>query len=426
MNSTGAFKQQKKYVVTTPIVGGQWIAQFSTSALATTPQVQPVSSDDIYVVTESKTIKLNSSGNLTFANLLSGYEEGVSTCTDSSDNLYFGGTIDNYPVIIKYDSSGNILWQKRLSTSLYSRVSSIQVATNGDVFALVGTQMPISTTSLSSAPMTVFKLDSTGALLSQRKVLKSTTTATECLFIDNVNSKLHIVGTEYVGSGQPTKILTGTYGLSNTDVAESMTSTSKTSTNVYIGRAIWTYKSIVADDTYVYIIGTAGADDFFAKINKSTGAVSYSYSISEELYGITMDTSGYMYIFGNSGNNDIAGYGILFKVRMSDGVIIWSKKIGLTSLIIFQATWSNNFVYLVAQNQESGYKSACMKLSDSGSVTSGTYNGWSIQDLSLTSTTVSLSSTTTTGTNTTTAYTTPATTYTQSTASVTITTTNIS
>lgn len=428
INSTGALKQQRSFV-TTPISGGQWLAQFANTAISTIPQVQPMPSGDIFVVSDSKLIKLTSSGSKTFANLLSGYQEAFCLCADSSNNLYVGGLIDNYPAVIKYDSSGNITWQLKLSTSAYSPITSIQVATNGDVFALLGSQMPISGSYVPyTTANTIWKISSNGTVLNQRKTLKASTSFLECLFIDNTNSKLYVAGTEWVGTDLPTKVILGSYGLSNTDVAETLVTATRSTNSLYIGGSPYDYKTMVSDGTYIYqLVYIGGGGSNILKINKTTGATSYFYFVSSAyLNGITMDNAGYMYIMGNS-NSSSDGYGIVMKVRMSDGVIIWSKKIGTSTVTLYQITWSDGYVYVTASKTAFGYSSICIKMKDDGNITSGTYGGWAFANLThTTSTPFTPTTATATGNNTTTAYTNSALTYTQTTASVTVTTTTIS
>lgn len=427
MNSTGAFKQQQYFVTTTPITGDQWIAESTGGSPFN--QVQPAPSGDIYVVKGNAIIKLNSSGNKTFANTLSASATIYSTATDTNSNLYVGGIIDSVPGIIKYDSSGNIVWQRKLSTEAGQTISSIQVATNGDVFALLGRVMPLSTGyGLPSSPYTVWKLDSTGAVVNQRKTLRASTTATESLFIDNTNSKLYISGTEFGAAGAPTKIINGVYGLSNTDVAESLVTATSSTNSFSLGSSQYSYKTTVTDGTYIYQIGqVGGAYQFYAKINKSTGAYVYQYALPDiGADSITMDSSGYMYIFYNYASEGSPMYGYIIKIRMSDGAVIWSKKLGVIDVYISQMTWSNNFLYIVATDNSTS-DSACIKLKDDGSLPNGTYTGWTFANYTpyVISGTITPTTSTTSGTNTTTSYTNSVTSFTQSTASVTITTTNI-
>lgn len=426
MNSTGALKQQNNFVTTIPIVGQQWIAQYATGG---TSQVmcQPTSAGDTYILWDSTVIKLNSDGNKTFANVLNDYLYVYCSYADASNNLYVAGNMAGVPQVVKYNSAGTILWQKSFGGS---NIVSMQVTTSGDVFVLIGDIPPVT---VYNGPYIVMKLNSSGTVLSQRRLLKSATSATTNLYIDNTNSKLYITGTDFAtGRGQ---ILNAVYDLSNSDTASSMVYQSSTTDKYYTSNVIYPSKTIVTDGTYVYqigqrLIGTT-TRSVYMKINKSTGAISYSNQISISgiacsIYGITMDTSGNFYLYGNVSSSD-TGLGFVCKVRMSDGVILWAKTLGTTQQFVWDMSYSGGFLYMTTEVVSGGYRSACIKLKSDGSLPDATYNTyWKFTSVTPTTASYDGQTTgTTTGTNTTTAYGSAATTYTTSTASVTITTTNI-
>ena len=432
MNSTGAFKQQKYFVTTTPIIGDQWIAQYS--AVATYPsRVQVSSGGEAYILWQNTVIKLNTSGNKTFAIDLSVFVDVFCSMVDSNNNVYVGGLIDNVPGIIKYDSLGNLIWEKTFGTGVYRPIVSIQVATNGDVFCLAGVQPPVTTY---SNPCVVWKLDSNGNVINQRKVLKAASTSTTYVQIDNTNSKLYITGSDF-SSGR-SEVLTGTYDLTNTDTASGIVYQSSTVDKYYTNNYGYTNCTLVYDATYFYqvcsryITSTGILHSVFVKINKSTGAISYSKElvisgVASTISGIVTDNNGFIYVYGNVSGGDDSGPGFIAKISTSTGNVVWCKKLGSSTQLIWDVAYSNGFLYINSISYVSGYHSACIKMNVDGSLPNGTYGTyWTFTATTPTLVTYNAASTgTTTGTNSTTAYSVTTPSYTTSTSSATITTTYI-
>lgn len=428
MNSTGAFKQQKNFITTTPIVGGQWIAQYATSA---TSQVycQPVSSGDSYILWDDKSIKINSSGSKTFANQYSVYVRPMCSCYDSSNNLVVGGQIDNVAGVIKYDSSGNILWQKTFST--VNSVISVQATASGDVLVMAGDPSPVD---YFIGPYVMWRINSAGTVVNQRRILKPSTTSITSMSIDNTNGTLYITGTDYSNPSNG-QIITGKYGLGNNDAASSMITQSSATESYKTAATGYPNQTIVNDSTYIYQVGYRVTSlgtirSVYMKINSSTGVISYSNQIvigvSCTINGIVSDGSTYVYVYGNISSSD-TGSGFVSKIRMSDGVIIWTKRLGSGNQVIWNMQYNDGFLYITTENITGGYKSALIKLNSDGSLPDGTY-GTSWYFLGVTATTITntaSSAGTTTGSTSNTAYSSTAPANSVTTASVTVTTTNI-
>lgn len=117
-------------------------------------------------------MKINSSGVTQWAKtLLPGvgnlapYQSSISL----SGNIYVGGirqiTLGSNPVdafIVKYDSSGNLLWQRGLSNTIYVGAELVETDSFDNVYAAVMDGIGVSTT--------IVKYSSTGTLLWQRKL----------------------------------------------------------------------------------------------------------------------------------------------------------------------------------------------------------------------------------------------------------------
>lgn len=428
MNSTGAFKQQKNFVTTVPIIGQQWIAQYTTSATNVIYN-QPVASGDTYILWDNNVIKLNSDGNKTFANQYSVYVNAFCSCYDSSNNLFVGGQIDGSAGVIKYDSSGNIVWQKQFGT-VYS-VISVQAGASGDVFVLTGDISPVNGF---FGPYVMWRINSSGTVINQRKLLKPTTTSVTNMYVDSTNSKLYVTGTDFTTPSRG-QIITGTYGLTNNDTASQMV-IQYSGTDSYLTAATsYIAQTIVSDSTYLYQVGyrviSGTTHSVYMKINSSTGAVSYSNSIviggvSCTINGITSDNANYIFVYGNISSSD-TGSGFVSKIRMSDGVIIWTKKLGSGNQYIWNMQYSGGFLYITTERVTGGYRGAVIKLNSDGGLPDGTYgSNWVFATVAATATAYNpFYATTTTGSTSTTAYSSAAAANSVTTASITVTTTNI-
>lgn len=130
------------------------------------------SSGNVYVVgglynsdsTRTTLTKLNSSGNRVWQKSFNGFYIGVtyleSVCVDIDGNIYVVGSdyVSSYYIgfIIKFDSSGNILWQRTLSRSgQHLRLSYVAFKKSGSIYACG---------MLNETKMILFKLPDDGSL----------------------------------------------------------------------------------------------------------------------------------------------------------------------------------------------------------------------------------------------------------------------
>jgi len=102
------------------------------------------SNADLYVVGRYETgpllyvMKLNAStGAFVWARTLSTSNRAVCVAVDSSSNVYVGGRTASNGIILKVDSSGNLVWQRSVSIGVNSQITSISVnTTNNTIYAL--------------------------------------------------------------------------------------------------------------------------------------------------------------------------------------------------------------------------------------------------------------------------------------------------
>lgn len=440
INSMGMLRDMTATTSVTYLVKDQWISQFvdPTSSPEFRNFCVPADSGNVYMVDGDTLglVKLNSNGTKVYSYTLSVPSPQSTTYEcyphiDASENIYVGGQWDtqrtfptwagNIPILIKYDSSGNILWQTGLDVApvlFGSAVLDIETTSAGDLFVLTGMPNGYEPKPGSYGPdaaYVLFKLDpTTGAIINQRKVLKQATTSTTEMIVDTVNSKLILAGTDY----STLSLLIGYYDFTNTDTASTILYQKGTTEETEIYFSGQSNNNLVTDGTYVYAIAyrhiSGITRSVYMKINKTTGAVSYSNAIvvggnSLTLTGISIDTSGHIYISAGSAG-PFSGRAVIAKLNTSDGTVVWAKTLGGDPYgeSIGAPTWKAGYVYFNASvtSATSVFHNACIKLYDDGSLPNGTYGTW-WTFASTSPTLVSYMPTTTgttTGTNSTTTY----------------------
>ena len=315
------------------------------------------SSENVYVVgntnssptagiTDLLIVKYDSSGTLQWQRIFggTGQEYGYGVGVDSSDNVYIAartasmGAVSNECLIVKYDSSGTLQWQRTLGGSASEYFQNIAVDSSGNSYLSGRT----STVGQGGNDGLIVKYDSSGTLQWQR-----------------------------------------TLGGTGADIAMGITLDS--SGNAYV--AGYTGP------------GPQGGDDIFVAKYNSSGSLQWQRTLGgtqdEFLYDIASDSSSNLYITGHTRS---AGGGIdkIFIVKYdSSGTVQWQRTItsGTADNGTGIAVDNSGNIYV------SGYVQGApsvgqhdfflAKLPDDGSLT-GTHGSFTYASLSLTASTSTL------------------------------------
>ncbi len=279
----------------------QWILQQGTIRSDRVREVTIDSNGDVYVVGETEggldgntnagntdifLVKYNTNGVRQWTKQFgtSSYDNGQSVAIDLSNNVYVSGY---GPTISKFDSNGNKIWNQQLDGSQGSH--GVDTDSNGNIYV---------------AGTTSASLDG------------NTSYGKADLFIVKYNSN---------GVKQWTKQL----GTSEIDYAYGLV-TDANGNSFFTG---YTYGSLDGN------ISAGGTDIFLVKYN-SNGVRQWTRqhgsNLSERAYGITADSSGNIYVTGETGgsldSNANAGDIDVFVVKYnSNGVKQWTKQLGTSN-----------------------------------------------------------------------------------------------
>ena len=245
-------------------------------------------------------VKCNTLGVIQWQRKLVGtYDNYAYTiAVDSSGNAYIGGSdreTDGFNrdihIIAKYNTSGTLLWQKKLDDgSANDTVKGIAVDSIGNVY-ITGT----SNTNIdgSNQKILIAKYDTNGTLTWQRK-LASTNSA----IIDIGNAiAADSSGNAYITGNTDTDILIAKYDTNGNNTWQRKLAGAGTD----VGNGI----VIDSSSTNVYITGSTGTDIIIAKIPSGGGDVGTYGSVSFASTSLTSSTS--TYTAGTSVLTDSAG-----------------------------------------------------------------------------------------------------------------------
>jgi len=331
----------------------QWTKQLGTSSSEEGYGVTTDSSGNIYVTgytlgdldgnTNSGSrdiilVKYTSSGTKQWTKQLgsSSYDEGYSVTTDSSDNIYVtgytGGGLDgntnlgsNDIILVKYNSSGTKQWTKQLGTSSGDYGNNVTTDSSGNIYVTGYTGGRLDgNTSSGNHDIVLVKYNSSGTKQWTKQLGTSsydygndvTTDSSGNVYVTgytgggldgNTNlGKEDIILVKYNSSG--TKQWTRQLGTSSGDYGYGVTIDS--SDNIYVtGSTLGNLDGNTNINLGVIVTFSWGNSDIFLVKYDSSGTKQWTKQLgtsSSELgEGVTTDSSGNIYVTGNTlGNLD--------------------------------------------------------------------------------------------------------------------------
>lgn len=270
-----------------------------------------VSGNNVYQLS-----KYNSSGVLQWQKRLgpgtASQATGTSIALDSSGNIYIGGYYDtggNYDfVVAKYNSSGVVQWQQKYGTSggYDDYGQGVAVDASGNVYFTGYTNVS------ASWDMLLLKYDTSGTLLWQRKLGNGATDIATSVAIDSSGNPyvcgysndtgadgIQLIKYNSSGTLQWQRVLTG-------GQAQGYGITVDSSDNIYIcGHSRYSG----SQDMYVAKYNTSGTIQWQRSIGNSTN--------SEQARGVGVDSAGNVYL---AGVGQVAGvWNIMYVKLPADG-----------------------------------------------------------------------------------------------------------
>lgn len=282
--------------------------------------------------------------------------------------------------LFKLNSSGTLLWQRKLSASTNATDVAFSVAVGPEDECVVCVGPTNSTTNL-------IKFDSTGNQVWQ---LTSTTRSFD-ITIDN-SGNIYIVGVN----------IYATYDTFLAKLNSAGASQWQRRLVSVAGNEVW-YGVDVDADGNVYTVGTssgyptgqgAGASDVLVAKWNATGDVVQQCNVgttnADESVAIATDSSGNAYVFGSGTATGGAGVndGLLFKLT-SDFSVAWARAFGTSGSDTPSQQGSmmdvvgNSMYFAMADYRTQPYKSTTIKLPTDGSLT-GTRGSYSYNAVTLT------------------------------------------
>jgi uncharacterized delta-60 repeat protein len=367
---------------------------------------------NVYIVGRSEesnlgiqTVKYDLDGNVLWQRRLDGTsdDEGWGIAVDSSGNVYIAAIVGNQGHIAKYNSSGVIQWQTRISAS--SQLKDLKVDSSGNVY-VVGLAVP------SSIQAFIAKYDTNGIRQWAKLLDSSDSSYFESVALDSSGNVYATGITNAPGSDE--NFVIAKYSNSGTLLWQRSLGGS---TARVFGEAI-----AVDSSGDVYVVGTVAEtlqSIVIAKYNTSgtlqwQRQLGFSSGTSTIARGVTVDYSDNIYIVGITGESGVSQFSIA--KYNSAGTLQWQRRLGSGASVGQGISSDLESVYVTGYASGFGSRDfLSAKLPNDGSAI-GTYNLGGVSftyttasatdsAASLTSSTASFTDTTATNTDSSTALT---------------------
>lgn len=395
-------------------IGTHWISTLSSVNNFTEVHNTVDSSGNVYISSTTPSnasiliAKYNTNGSLQWQRTLngSGNDIGKRIATDTSGNVYFVSSATVGPTYLsiltaKYDTNGNLQWQRSLgSTSANNTGSSIAIDNSGNVY--------VGGTSSSFSPgqtAAIAKYDTNGTLLwqkyfqfisspgapSQAEVKDLSVDSSGNIYLTVSASGIVIVKCDTNGTIQWQKLLSSA---TKFGFIESITVDS--SGNIYVGGSA--YSDVDGQSDMLIIKCDNNGNVLWQKIFDYPNVSTF-----EAVYDVCVDTSTNVYVLASTSVNSNVD-AVIVKYD-TNGNLQWQRSFG--NLSYYENGWSINvdsmnnniFISSIQYDNISTFSANIAKLPSDGSKT-GTYSGYVYADSSYAESTtdfVSSTSTLTTG-----------------------------
>ena len=261
--------------------------------------------------------KYNSSGTFQWQKKLSGAsnENGYGVAVDSSGNVYVSGSTDtqgagnNDALIVKYNSSGTVQWQRILGGTGNEEAYDVAVDSSANVY-IVG----IAGTGFGGSDTLIAKYDTSGTIQWQKRLGgASQDNGKSAAVVDSSGNIYLAADTNSSGAGSY-DVLIAKYDTSGT--LQWQRTFGGGGSEISYGIAVDSLGS-------AYVTGQSSSNIFIVKYDTS-GTIEWQRSLSssgdEAGYAITTDTAGNMYITGYTTVSDPSSqYDVVIAKLPSDG-----------------------------------------------------------------------------------------------------------
>ena len=342
--------------------------------------------------------KYNTSGTIQWQRTLGGTngDIGYEIAVDSSGNVYVAGESNGTgaggmeALIVKYNASGTIQWQRTLGGTDTEFGRGIAFDSSGNVYVAGSTR----STGAGTYDFLIAKYNTSGTIQWQRTLGGTDRDEGQGIAVDS-SGNVYVTGRCQSAGAGSIDVLIAKYNtsgaiqwqrtLGGTDIDFSLAIAVDSSDNVYV-------------TGYTDVAGL-GQEFLIAKYN-SSGTIQWQRTLggtgSDIGYGIAVDSSGDVYAVGQTTSAGAGNYDILIAKYNASGTIQWQRTLGGTNREEGKGIAVDNSgnVYVTGLTESAGagsYDLLIAKLPDDGSGT-GTYGDLTYATSSLTDSASSLTS----------------------------------
>lgn len=335
------------FTITSAVVAGNWVIRFGTDDPDEVKGIGVDNSGNVYLTGSLHTgytfhpyvAKFDAAGDIVWQKYISSYLPLSGFEYDSSGNIYQVGSNSTSGVIIKYNSSGSIVWQKIYSGVNNCYFTDVAVDASGNVYAIGST--------LDGPDATYFdvllvKFDSSGNVLWQKALGNSGTTKYGqigyAITVDSTGNP-HFVSTYNIPGGQ-NEVIISKFDTNGARIWEKRFYSTANGND--------TPSDIKCDSSNnVYVVGSMNNAPVYFKLD-SSGNLAWQKSISGAVL-FHLDINGSDIYLNGLSTFSGANHVMVFKANISDGSLTMQRSLGLTTSYnqtASQIKYKNNKIYV--------------------------------------------------------------------------------